>query len=279
MKSYILNLISIILGFIYVIFLFWNRLIRERLPYQLCGNYNNDILAIFCALFLSSVILFIYYLRQILQKQSKYTIISKILKITYVQNIVNFFIKYILKAPYNSYIWIYNKINLLPAVEKLGAHVWNRDPHKDPYKIFILCCSCRFIVVLCFLIDVFIFHKFNYFYKSLILLLIYLICNTIIFVLKDISFDNRKHITDNYITVENDLTTFSFIVDFKFSYDGDRSDQMLNNHFNVWVCYLANCMFADKYYEYVDKYNTFINVLYYGIFTIGWGYIVFQFYI
>jgi hypothetical protein len=109
-KKNILNLSSIILGFIYVIVILWNRLLRERLPRDLLGNYDTYIFAIYCVLLLSSAILFFYYLRQILQIQSRYLFLSKILKITFIQNSVNFFLEYIVKAPYKSYIWVYNKI-------------------------------------------------------------------------------------------------------------------------------------------------------------------------
>lgn len=277
-KTYIFNLISILLGFIYIFFILWNRLIREHILRDLTGTCDIYTYIIYCILFLSSIILFLYYIKKIFNIQTKYRILSKILEINIIQKIVDFVLEYILKAPYNSYLWVYNTINLLPLVEKIGVYFWNRDPYKDPYKIYILCCICRLIILLCFFIDVFISHKFNYFYKSLILLLFYLICNSIIFILKDISFYNRKYITDNYITVQSDLGTNAFNVDFVSTYDGDRSDQMLHNHYTVWLCYLANCMFADAYYEYVDKYNKYINVIYYGIFTLGWAYIVFQSY-
>lgn len=276
MKTSILNLSSILLGFVYVMFILWNRLIRERLPRDLCGIYDTYVWIIFCALFLYSLILFLYYCKQILQIKSQYIFLSKLLDIKVIKHIVDFILIYIIKAPYNSYIWIYNNINLLPIIEKIGLYVWDRDPYKDPIKIYIFCCILRFTIIVSFCIDILIFNKFHYFYKSLILLLIYLMCNCIIFILNDISKDNKNFITNNYISVKSDIQTNVFDVNFLPTYDGDRSDQMLLNHYNVWFCYLANCMFVDKYYEYTEKYNKYVNVIYYGIYAMGWGYIIYK---
>ena len=268
------NIFSILLGFIYILFILWLRLIRERLPKDIYQDFNSYIFYIYLLFLILSICMFIYYLRKILNIQSKYKLLSKILEIPFIFNITAFFTEYILNAPYNCYLWIYNKINLLPIVEKLGAHIWNRDPYKDPQNIVIFLCILKLIISLCFITDIVLFHKFNYFYKSLILLFVILLCNCFIFILKDISQYNKTYISENYITIENHPDKVAFIADFQPHFKGERGDDRLYVHYRVWICYLANCMFTDKFYEYYHKYNNYTSVIYYGIFSLGWGYIL-----
>jgi hypothetical protein len=122
--------------------------------------------------------------------------------------------------------------------------------------------------------DAIVFHKFNYFYKSLFLLLIILICNAFIFILKDISTYNRTYISQNYILVEANEEKNAFYLEFQPQFTGEKTDEMLQNHYTIWVRYTVNCMFADRFYYYYSLYNKYTNLIYYGIYVFGWSYIL-----
>lgn len=272
----VLEVISINLGLTYILFILWLRVIHKRLPVELDGNFDSITYGIYLMLFILSLIMFVYYLRKILGIKSKYKLLRIFLEYQSILKLVTFIKDYILNAPYNLYIYIYNKYDILNIIEQIGRFIWNYNLFKYTKIIYIVICFLRFIIVFCFFFDVIIFNKFNFFYKSLILLFVILIIKAIIFVLKDISKDNRTYISENYISVETTETKDSFYLEFQPHFVGEKTENVLQGHYIIWVCYTANCMFADNFYEYTEKYDKYINIIYYGIFTLGWGYIIYK---
>lgn len=272
----ILQISSILLGFIYIVFIFWLRLIRERPPRELDGNYSIYTYYLYIFLFALSLFMVIFYLRKIFNIQAKYKIIRRVLEIHVISNIINFLIEYIFNAPYNLYIYIYNKYDVLFIIEKIGRFFWDKDLYKQTIYLYISLCFCKVIVISCFIVDVFVFDKFAYFYKSLLLLLVTLVINSILFILKDISEYNRDIISTEYISIENNENNTAFYLDFQPNFKGEKTEKNLQGQFNAWLCYTTNCMFVDNFEGYKNTYEKYIKLIYYIIFVIGWFYILYH---
>lgn len=272
--EHILKLMSITLATIYIIFIFWNRLFRLRLPRILDGNYTDIQLIAFTLIFFSCLFILIHSLHKLFSK--KQTSIFKYY-INYIleTRISKFIIKYIINAPKHLYDLLYEYITIRPFIEKIGVKVWNMDPYDYCKPILFTIYSIRIFVCIIFIIDIIYFQKFNYFYKSLILLLIPIIFKTSIYIIQDMSKKNKAYIEKEFLIIEVNETRDGFYADPHEKHKDNMSDNQLNILSISWVAYLANCMFTDKIDELDNIYKKYVDIICYGIYTIGWGYILY----
>lgn len=273
----ILKTISILFAIIYILFLFWNRLFRSRLPKTLDGIYTTYQVTVFILLLLLSIFMIIYTLKSLLHKQKK-----GIIKL-YIEKILNstsgyFFITYVLNAPKILYEWLYQYITIRSFIEKFGVKIWNMDPYKYCKHLIFIIYFIRIFVCIIFIIDIIYFNKFDYFYKSLLLLLVILTLRCCIFILKDLSAKNKLYIEKEFLIIEVNENKDGFYAEPKEQYKEIFNDNQINKLTTTWIAYLANCMFADKFYEYDDHYKKYIDLICYSIYTIGWGYILYRWY-
>ena len=272
------HVFSILLGFAFVLLILWNRLLRERFPYILDGNYTFIQLVLTIDLFIIFIFLSLYYLRKVLNIKIKENgLISQLLKIPLVETFVDFWYKYILNAPLNAYEFLYRYIRVADFVERLGARIYHIDPYKYPFHTYCFITSFRLVISLVFIRDVFYLHRLDLFYTVLNLLIIPLIINFFIFMIGHCSKQNRVYIEKNYINIESNETKDGFIVDPLAGVDLTEEKCLVWG--NTWLFYTANAMFVDKIDEYKNKYDKYINFVFYSVYACGWGYIAMQYYI
>ena len=88
---------------------------------------------------------------------------------------------------------------------------------------------------------------------------------------------NRVYIREKYIKIVHNETKDGIIID---AVDGaDLTEEEGLAWGNMWYFYTANAMFVDKINEYKNKYDKYINFVFYSVYACGWGYIAMQYYI
>ena len=277
----ILEIFSIILGIFISLLILWNRVLRERLPRILDGNYEPYQMFVFVLLLFTSLFSIIISIKNILniplEPKNKYII--KFIELELVKKISYYIYEYILKAPEHAGIWFFNTINIIDYIRDFGCFIWKQDPYKHTkilvYSMYII----RIFVSIIFLIDVLIFHQFFYFYKIAILLIIPVLFKIFLFVIKDSSEFNRKYYTEHYIVVESNKEINKFEIDFHPSYKGDTSEAKLDHLGRIWFYFLANCMFVDHIKDYENATKYYISLMCNTLYIIGWLYIIYTFFI
>ena len=260
---------SILGGFAFVLFILWNRLLRERIPRILDNNYTQFQLIIMCCVAVISLIMMCYYLRKILNIQIKEnSIIIKIFNMPCLQIITNFFYQYILNAPLNTYEFLYKYVRIVNIVQFIGAKIWNMDPYKYPMHVFCFLMSLRIIVVLVFIFDVLYFRELDLFYKTLLILFVPLVINSILFIIKNTSKKNRDYIVLTHVKITSNQEKNGFVAEPVNNVS--LTEEEIYAWYNTWICHTANCMFVDKIQEIQDYYGKFVMFIYYTIYTIGW---------
>lgn len=171
-------LIKILITILIISFILWNRILRERLEINIDSiAFTNVYIVILSMLILSHSIILLSNLRVLLNLIDKESWISnlfinKLIKkceeiLNYPKDVVNILaLKYpLLRNPLRiitSYFAVY--INYPKII------------------VILLIYLPRIIVTFTFILDIFIFHNFNYFYKSLILLLIPVILKSFLYI-------------------------------------------------------------------------------------------------
>lgn len=269
--SKLLTNLSALFGFLYICLILWSRLILQRLPKDLDGNYTSIQFISFCFLFFISFLILCINLKKLLNiKFSTNSIYNKILSSSFYVNIV----KYILEAPKNLYHWLLQYIVIRDPIENLGIKIWNMDPYKYNKTIIFAMYFLRIFVSIVFIIDIFYFNKLEYLYKILIIILIPITFQGFLYIIKDFSKWNKEYIEEEFLIIEPNENRDGFYAEPKETYKHFNDNQILSLS-ESWTAYLANCMFVDKCYEIQDIYNKYISIIIYSIYSIGWGYIIF----
>lgn len=200
----ILKFISINIAVIYILFLFWNRVFRIRLPKNLDNNYSEIHVIIFTFLFLSCIFFLCFSIHKVISKMylKKKGKLSYYLSYIMETKISKFLIEYLINAPKHLYELFYQYITFRPLIEKFGIIVWNMDPYYYCKAILFIVYSLRIFVCIIFIIDIMYFKSFNYFYKSLIILLIPLIIKTSLYIIQDMSKKNKAYIEEEFLIIE-----------------------------------------------------------------------------
>jgi hypothetical protein len=146
------------------------------------------------------------------------------------------------------------------------------SPFSETFFLFFLY-SIRFIILICFLIDIFFFFRLNYFYISLNLLSISLCIRLLFFILEETAsnlndIQSFLNITPLGIDEETNLpiTKYSLKEDYK------------NHNLNYFISQYILCNKLSGYLENYHKYSRFfsprINIFIYSLYLFGWSYIL-----
>lgn len=186
---------SVIFTSIWVLWIFYNRFLRERLPKNIISQntFNIHMLLVFAAFF-GSLCLTIYfllmYLKIIPRPKSKIKAlldnINNYLETKpFYNSSLKFFKEYIIKGPEKVYEnVIYPNIYLRPLIRHTGAKLSYYFQEK-PYLLYVIGFALpKIIPWIIFSTELFFFHSIFFFYKSLILFLIPLLLSIIIYMIK-----------------------------------------------------------------------------------------------
>ena len=155
--------LSIVLGFLYCIFIFWNRLIRERLPRDLFSEYNFILLCLYIFLFVICFYVTLYYIRQIFNIIPKYKILNRMLTVPMIANFSNRFLniwnQYIVNAPKNFYEFLYNQIYIRPFIDKCCRFISYFVLQRFINYFIIFKYSFILILTTIFILNIFFLHN------------------------------------------------------------------------------------------------------------------------
>ena len=266
----IFKTLSIILTIIYIIFIFWSRILREKIPKILYINYTEYQVLVFSFVFLICSFMLLYSLRKLFPEKQK-GFLNKLLA----TQLGVFVFTYIINAHKHLYDFLYNYITIRPLIEKLGVKTWNSNFYETCLIIPIFMYMIRIFICLIFLLDIFYFNTFNYFYKSLILMLIPLIIKACIFIIHDMSKKNKEYIEKEFLIIEPEEFNNGFYMNIYPHLEDKLNDNQIKSLKVNWVAYLANCMFTDKIYDFDYKYTKYLDIFCYTLYVSGWGYLLY----
>ena len=274
------RLLYIFIGLSIFSFIIYNRIFRIRLPRELYifPPFTNDVrwFFLFIVILWIFICIFIIYksFLAFLEKEEKKTIFSSY------SEIFALFINESIKEGYYFFRDIIGKYfynNLYDIFSNFAPKYYNIMQILPKNSLLFISYFIRFLIVFMFLIDVFIFFKFNYFYKSLFLLLIPLFIKIIHYLLKDIAQENYNEYKDILGIKEKGINNrgeqlYSFNIKEDFSNLANQMDYF----FNEFILCHNILVFLDSYDEAANFYNLRKNLIVYSLFLTGWSYILFK---
>ena len=285
--------LSIILGFLYCLFIFWNRVIRERLPKDLFTEYTSINLYTYNLLFVVCFFLTIYFIKQIFHIKPKYRLLNRILQIPFIENLSNKFldiwILYIINAPKNFYEFLYKHIYIRPFIDKCCDYITKLEMVRFINYFLIFKYSFIIILTTIFIHNIFFLHSLEYFYKYIWLLLIPTLFDLFIFSVSNLAKKNQKVIEERIImtlipesiseprvnyTVALNLHNKNNIL-LKIT-DQIYLKECLKFNGDLLLTYFTTQTIIDEYYTKEKKVQPYIYVYVFGLYTIGWGYVLFN---
>ena len=271
-KSKTIVIFNIILGFMIIFYVIYIRFIVIRFPKELYiyDITNNLKLRIVFIIFAGPSI-------ATYQIVANFRVIFNIhvsFRNSFFEPIIEKLNKILEDSLFETYAFILSKIP--DAYEKLSVY------SQRFYKTFgnfseILCLIVEYIIrsviLISFLIDVFIFFRLEFMYKSLDLLLIPLCIKVVFYILKDIAsnLDTLKQdliIIDKGIDLETNLPRTSY----KFRDINETAD--LQYHIEQYIL----CFKLSGYLEYYHKYRQFcdpyFSLILCLLYFVGWCFII-----
>ena len=203
------NKLTILLGFLLLSIIFWNKFIRIRLPKNL-EVFSNKILfifiilsIIFCITILLENLKLIYKKNNIKENTVVNILIDELAKNPYIQLLANWFI-YIIESPKKFYEYFFQKINVVYLVEKPLLFLIKHGKIKIYiYIIGYMLPKC--ILSIIFLVDICYFKELNYFYKSLPILVIPLILTGYRYIANNLAEKNLTFFCAHIIFIHNPI--------------------------------------------------------------------------
>ena len=276
--GYIKEILAILFGSIIISWLIFNRLFRERLPVSI-PTFNTIYswgFLIYFSVFVVFSILFLF----LLWLQIK----PKVLSASKNEDIV--FMKQIATDIQNIIIYSFRKLhvmigNRIPRYIRKMSFLSTKFIKLQPYYnmvVIIFVMLPTIIVSVTFLVDIVIFERLNYFYTSLVILLLPLILRGIIGIFRQFEY---------YCKLDVNITYCMLLAE---EYEEARANGLekdLLAHYGVNSADEFKVMLVDplniisfELLEPVDKlmlsYGAKSQLIYLFCYSVGWGYIAFH---
>ena len=266
--SYYLYLLA---GFVSIIYICYIRLILVRLPKELFLNLNNNINF---ALLLIIIIGIIISLSVI--SVNLYLLFNLQIKQNFVNRAFSTIQEYFNRAFFEVYKLI---INLIPQkydkIPLLVKNFYNIFGNRAEETFVIIVYIIRFIIVISFLIDIFLFFRFNYFYKALTLLLIPICVNVLFFILTDYS-KNLGELQASLVIKNGEFDKNGEVTSIEYSLTPENKGLNLNYIVEQYKLCLALSQYL-LYYNMVLRYVSIRgNLLIYCLYLLGWLFILYK---
>lgn len=265
-----LKYLYIILGFFIVIYILYIRIFLVRLPkdlqFNIADNYYSKTFFVLLSVFIC-IFIIINNLRLYLNSNITHNKLSDILM---------FFTKMLDNSFKELLIFITsffeNSYEIMSYIAKTFYEKFS--PYPEYYLLFTQY-ILRFFITFIFLCDIFLYFKFNYFYKYLFLLCIVLLIKCFIYILRDFA-SNVEELKDILLIEDcgiNEKTQLSII---SYSLKPGHEDNDLNYLIEQFII----CNKLSGYLHMYDLYSKFftprINIVIYSLYLIGWSYILFH---
>lgn len=279
MKTKIATIFSLLFTMFFLFLILWNRFLRTHIAkdifYEDHITYSSMII---CCLFMISFILYIYYLAKVIKKAKPNSTINKlkIKIITFMSktpgfNLITIFIQEnIIKGPQNVYEIIYKYVYIKPYIQFVAQFLIKN--FQDNFLTFYIITMVlpRIIPLLILFREITYYNHIEYFYNSLIILLIPLFAKITIYIIKhhaiqsldfyDTYFDFTlvddtlhvyyKHITDPDSKKEQELYSKKagydwelFQAQYNFCYQVDLKKETYSSLSNVIIYFLSSLDF------------------------------------
>lgn len=270
-KNKYFNFLQIILGFILIIYILYNRTFRIRLPQDL-DIYHNDnlnlnlVFLIIVSIFANIIVIYLSVksLRSINNTEAWY------------KKIGLFISQFISDCLYEAYDYLISKYaNAYDKVSFFCNKFYKAFGEKGEYLFIFLEYFIKFSILLVFLIDVFVYFRLFYFYTSLFLLLVVLFIKLLFFILRDYA-KNLEEIKQTLIIIPEGLEKTTELP--WTTYKPSKGNEHINLDYNV-----KEFISCNKITGYLDIYNKYTNyfiprflIIIHGLYLIGWFYILYK---
>ena len=280
--------ISFISGILIILFIIWNRLLRVRLPKELIPVEDiNFQLCIVLSLTIVFLTLFIYYLLLLLQYLPRQhsriltmmnNILENLFQYGWFKRIYKILTEDIPNGPVAVYNVIYQYIYIKPYVEYLGSKLHNYFFEKEQRMnilYIVLFVLPRILVVFSFIIDIIVFRKLMYFYIFSILLLVPILSKLVIYIIKHHAIHSLEYFKKFFdIRLIDSILRITIIKLPEDNVEDIRRQKALEQDFDrlvvLWESYQYLYNITYQLLEFrINKYKYRLNVLYYGLFFIG----------
>lgn len=269
-------MIHLLCGIGTILFIMYIRLIMERLPRDLSLYYFDYWGIKRLNIFLTSFAIFWVIISASIVYISLRYILLKPIRIGYTMgNILDIFI-----ATYNflreslisvAYIINDSLYDTYNAISNFAAFFYKYFGHRREDIFLIVTYIIRFIILLAFLIDVFLFFRLNYFYKTLTLLCVNLVIHLFHFLLEDYS-SCLKEIETELVITKSTNENGEPVTNFERAPGNEEIDLLYS--FREY----GRCLKIKGYLEIYDaqakKYNSRVNLVIYFLYMSGWLYVL-----
>jgi hypothetical protein len=269
------NIAKITLAILIIIFLFWNRIIRKRLPIEISElPINHVIMLAIIILLLIRIIICIIKLKQKSAINEQNTFLNYILKMYPIIKLQEY-----LHSPKYLYERISNKFSFRPIIEKPFSYLAVYCFYPKMLKtIFVF--VPKIIFALLFFIDVICYEKFNLIYYFMFLPVIPIIFHSYLYIAEDFSkkYINylAHHIVFKKINKGFEVTPVEFVPNIPDA----LTILELNDKFDVivdhWEIYTTISNYIQSLNNSFNKSEHSITLFILTLYLISWTYIYFN---
>jgi len=274
MTNYLINILKSIIFVGFIMFLIWNRLIREH-PTKEISASSSDLLNIILIIFL--IIFLLLFILLSLNSNFNLNLVKKDSQL--MRKINEALYTYFLSAPDLFLSKISDKYNLEPFVRNYISFIVvyvNYPKLLISISVFLP----SIIVSTIFVYEILYWHQLHYFYNVLPLLFIPLLFRAFIYTIDQISLCNIDYITAHLIYIKKDQNTYELrLAPISPNIPKALSLEEMNVLF-PWLCnsYKIHSViknFTDHLSYFKDLYKVYIDMYTSSCYLIGWCYYLF----
>lgn len=268
-RNKIIFIFNIFIGLIIISYTIYRRFFIIRLPKSLLLFDNGLNLYLLLLIIISLFFCFYQIIMNILfilnKSEKKSTFLTKILR--KLSNLIN-------DAFFDLYTVIYNKTP--NAFDKISNFVEEFYAlfHKYTEALFIIgLFFIRLVIVICFLIDVFVFFKLYYMYKACYLLCFSLLFKLLFYILKD--FANNLENAESLLIIDNlgvDAKTGLPLTN--YSLKPEYNDLILSYYVKQYILCLKINGYLNAYENFKTLFTPYIDIIIYSLYLFGWLYVL-----
>jgi len=275
------TLIKYFFGSIIILFIFWNRFLRDRENASLISIPNELLIILDISIILFFVVIFYINIKRVTKNNKQSKLMIKVLQYSFVQNILFNLREYIFKSPEFLYEEVTRGRDLEPYLEKPASYFTVYCNY--PRMIVICFIEIPFLIVaVVFLVSNVYFHNITIFFKSLVILIPMLLMRVWLFIVISYSTRRLNHVYQ-FITATYINSTQQFKLELKPDnqlpttpeFPIDRIKAQFPVLCNFWEIYSSIYSFMKRIESYRNQYDPYIQIFTSLCYIIGWIFIIF----
>ena len=265
-KSKVIFCVNIIIAVLLIGFTFYRRFLVVRLPKNLDFFTETFHFSLFITILIGIIVCIYQTINNLLYllnlRKNKANLFSKI------NDIIE-----------DAFFELYNILNYIPNMyDKVAvlAESFYAIFHKHTEMLFLIIkYLIRLIILIAFLIDIFIFFKFDYFYKALYLFCVSLSIRLLFYILRD--FASNLESTESVLIIKNkgiDYETQLPITSFSLKEEFSNLD--LDYHVKHYILCSKVTGYLTNHDLYKHKFDPYINFIFYFLYLVGWLFVFYK---